>query len=91
MCVNCSLQCINRAESEYESRACVIPNPIDTHIFCNEHMVKTLSDSPEVVYSGRVHREKGLDILVKAVTRLHGGGGICWITNNWCNENRRRR
>ena len=37
-------------------------------------MVKTLSDSPEVVYSGRVHREKGLDILVKAVTRLHEVG-----------------
>ena len=37
-------------------------------------MVKTLSDSPEVVYSGRVHKEKGLDILVKAVTRLHEVG-----------------
>lgn len=57
-----------------KGRACVIPNPIDTHIFYNKHMAKTLSDSPEVVYAGRVHQEKGLDILVKAVTRLHEMG-----------------
>ena len=77
-----SLACVSTAvynalieqSPSMKSRACVIPNPIDTHIFCNEHMVKTLSDSPEVVYSGRVHREKGLDILVKAVTRLHEVG-----------------
>ena len=77
-----SLACVSTAvynalieqSPSMKSRACVIPNPIDTHIFCNEHMVKTLSDSPEVVYSGRVHKEKGLDILVKAVTRLHEVG-----------------
>ena len=77
-----SLACVSTAvynalieqSPSMKSRACVIPNPIDTHIFCNEHMVKTLSDSPDVVYSGRVHREKGLDILVKAVTRLHEVG-----------------
>ncbi len=69
-----SLACVSTAvynalieqSPSMKSRACVIPNPIDTHIFCNEHMVKTLSDSPEVVYSGRVHKEKGLDILVES-------------------------
>lgn len=53
-----------------KSKACIIPNFIDTKIFnCNE--VRKLSSNPTIVYSGRVNREKGLDILIKAVEFLY--------------------
>lgn len=48
---------------------CVIPNPIDTSIY---HMRedKSLKNCLSVVYTGRIHREKGIDLLVKAVSIL---------------------
>lgn len=47
-------------------QACVVNNFIDTNIFCyrKEHC---LSNIPTIVYSGRIHKEKGLDLLVEAV------------------------
>lgn len=52
---------------------CVIPNPVNTLIY-NREFPKECSASPIVVYSGRVHREKGLEILVKAIDCLNKGG-----------------
>lgn len=52
---------------------CVIHNPIDTNVF-SPRGEKSLKVSPAIIYSGRVHKEKGLDILVKAVSKLHEKG-----------------
>lgn len=52
-----------------KSKLCVINNPIDTELFtCHE--VKECSSHPIVIYSGRIHEEKGLDILVSAINIL---------------------
>lgn len=53
--------------------ACVIPNPINTQIYKSE-CPRICSASPRIVYSGRVHKEKGLEILVKAVDCLNKEG-----------------
>lgn len=47
----------------------IVPNFIDTTIFSGEK--KHVSKEPSVVYAGRIHREKGLDILVKAIDMLN--------------------
>lgn len=52
-----------------KKHACVVPNFIDTHIF-HSNKVRSLSDSPCIVYSGRVHTEKGLDLLVNAINLI---------------------
>lgn len=53
-----------------KNKACVIPNPIDTEIFRSQY-VHEFSSEPMIVYTGRVHREKGLELLVKAVACLN--------------------
>lgn len=52
-------------------RAIVIPNPIDTNIFTSDKE-RGLSTMVTIVYMGRVHREKGIEQLVKAVNSLYG-------------------
>lgn len=47
-------------------QACVISNFIDTNIFHVYH-ARRLSPQPVILYTGRVHREKGIDLLVEAV------------------------
>lgn len=53
--------------------ACIIHDPIDTDIFCAKEG-KILGSCHVLIYSGRVHKEKGLDILVKAVSKLRKKG-----------------
>ena len=55
--------------SQLKEKVCVIPNPIDTNIY-NSKNKKELSVTPILIYTGRVHKEKGLDILVKAISIL---------------------
>ena len=58
---------IVRQTPSLAARAHFIPNPIDTSIFNQEPGENVLTSSePEIVYTGRVHREKGLDTLIKA-------------------------
>lgn len=47
----------------------IVPNFIDTAIFCGG--INHLSNNPSVVYAGRIHREKGLDILVTAINVIN--------------------
>lgn len=50
-------------------KSCVVPNPIDVSIY-NAKESHTYSSTPKIVYMGRVHREKGLHTLVKAVNKV---------------------
>jgi len=52
---------------------CMIPNPIDTRIYRTKSK-KKCSNMPCVIYAGRVHKEKGIDILVKAINFLNKQG-----------------
>jgi len=50
----------------------VIPNPINTRVFVPADKAKARNDSAKTIaYSGRVHPEKGLHLLVEAFRRLH--------------------
>lgn len=60
-----------RQAPEFAHRTQVVPNPIDTEIF----YLKSLPASPDgsgpvVLYTGRLHPEKGLQILVEACAQL---------------------
>lgn len=75
--MNC-LACVSTAvynavvlqSPKMKEKSCVIPNPIDTEIFTSQY-VHDFSSEPMIVYTGRVHREKGLELLVKAIAILH--------------------
>lgn len=54
-------------------RSCVVSNPVDTSCFYFHE--RTCSKTPSIVYSGRVHPEKGLDILVRSIDMLNRRGG----------------
>lgn len=68
----CSTAVYNEAikqNPELEKCAWVVPNFINTKVFCgNEREIK---NNPTVVYAGRINREKGLDILVKAIESIN--------------------
>lgn len=48
------------------SRTVVIPNPINTQVFSPPHFPKENSTEKEILYVGRIHPEKGLDLLMEA-------------------------
>jgi len=50
-------------------RAVVVANPIDTNIYTSIKPL-SLTDRTTIVYMGRVHREKGIEQLVKAIDIL---------------------
>lgn len=54
---------------EAEPRVRVIPNPIRTDVFRPTEGLQTAGD-PLVLFTGRIHPEKGLDLLVKACRGL---------------------
>ena len=66
---NATYNALLEQNSNLQSSSCVIPNFIDTHVF-NGKKVRSLSNTPTIVYSGRVHSEKGLDLLMKAVEKI---------------------
>ncbi|EIF6168332.1 glycosyltransferase family 4 protein [Clostridium perfringens] len=54
---------------QLKNNAWVIPNFIDTKVFnCNKK--RNLVSKPTIVYAGRVHKEKGIHLLVKAIQLL---------------------
>lgn len=57
-----------------QPRVRVLPNPIDVVRFYPPETPRARHEPPLVLYTGRVHREKGLDLLVKAGRRLRDSG-----------------
>jgi len=51
----------------------IIPNPIDTKCFTIPDSVRDYSGKKVIAYSGRIHKEKGLEILIKAFNHLCKG------------------
>lgn len=69
-CVSCAVyKCLVNQTPSSQKQACVISNFIDTEVF-HPYRKHKLSDKIKILYTGRVHREKGLELLVKAVNRL---------------------
>ena len=60
---------IEQTESS-QRQACVISNFIDTDVYKKsiEHNIK---ETPIILYTGRIHREKGIDLLVRAVNSVN--------------------
>lgn len=72
-CVSSSVKEVLLEQCPYlEEKVCVISNPVNTEVFTFEK--KRCSPTPNVVYSGRVHPEKGLDILCESIERLNKEG-----------------
>lgn len=53
-----------------KAKCCVVANPIDTGIFAISDSYKKSNNEIAIAYSGRVHREKGVEILAAAVAIL---------------------
>lgn len=74
-----SLSCVSTAVYDVlvqrfpylKSKAYVVPNPIDTSIYTSQTLTHVYSKTPTIIFMGRVHREKGLHTLVRAMTILH--------------------
>lgn len=50
----------------------VIPNPLDTTVFYNSgQRKKTETNYRTIGYTGRIHPEKGIDLLIKAFRHIH--------------------
>lgn len=53
-----------------ESQVKIIGNPVDVDVFHPEPTPRPISDAPVLLFTGRIHPEKGLDQLVEACARL---------------------
>lgn len=53
-----------------KNRAIVISNPVNTNVFFYNKKNKNNAGNISVLYTGRIHPEKGLDILVKAINLI---------------------
>ncbi len=49
----------------------VVPNPINTAAFVPPKVERSFDPPRTIVYTGRVHPEKGLHVLIEAFSRLH--------------------
>lgn len=49
----------------------IIPNPVDIDVFTPEGPTSRRDGSRTILFTGRVHPEKGLDLLVRAFARVH--------------------
>lgn len=49
----------------------VIPNPVDIGVFTPEGPTRRSAGTRTILFTGRVHPEKGLDLLVRAFARIH--------------------
>lgn len=63
-------QAIREQTPEVAPRIRVIPNPVDTGVFRPEGPVRRIGPEPTILYTGRIHPEKGLHLLVEAYARL---------------------
>lgn len=58
------------------SHVSIINNPIKTEVF-NSNGYKNSNGIYTILYAGRIHPEKGLDILVSAFHSIRGEGYVC--------------
>lgn len=69
-CVSSAVyKCLVSQTPSAQKQACVISNFIDTNVF-HPYCKHKLSDKITILYTGRVHREKGIGLLVEAVNKL---------------------
>jgi glycosyltransferase involved in cell wall biosynthesis len=69
-CVSTAVyECLVHQTPSVAPQSCVVSNFIRTDIF-RVRRSHEVSPSPCIVYSGRIHREKGLELLVQAVSRV---------------------
>jgi len=53
------------------SDACVIPNGIDLSFFKTDQNLDKLNNKPKkIVFFGRIHKKKGVEILLKVISKL---------------------
>ena len=72
-CVSSSVRDMLLSQSpRLRNKSCVISNPVNTDYFYYEP--KQCSKNPKVIYSGRIHPEKGIDILCESIERLNEEG-----------------
>lgn len=62
---------LSEEDPAYATRTRVIPNPINTHIFTPPSARTWGHDKQTILYTGRIHPEKGLHVLVRAFARIH--------------------
>jgi glycosyltransferase involved in cell wall biosynthesis len=53
-----------------KDRTRVIPNPVEVSVFTPPARERLTGDTPRVVFTGRIHPEKGLHVLVRAIGLL---------------------
>lgn len=70
-CLSCVsspvLSALVQMHPHLKSKSTFVNNPINTSVFRCDQTFQKFGDIVKVVYSGRVHREKGLDVLAKAL------------------------
>jgi len=71
---------ILRQEPGAAERTRMIPNPIDFEVFSSHGVSPATRSETQIVYSGRIHPEKGIHILVEAAAALRLKG--CAVTVN---------
>lgn len=66
-CVSSAVyKCLLKQSPTCKKQSCVISNFIDTSIF-HPYKKHCLQSKNTILYTGRVHREKGLDLLIEAI------------------------
>lgn len=87
-CVSYSVYKVLLTQTPFvKKRASVVNNFIDTEVF-HPYKNHLLNESPIIVYSGRIHREKGLDLLVRAVSIVRQSKQVSLkIIGAWKTEN----
>lgn len=69
-CVSSAVyNCLLEQTPSAKKQTCVIANFIDTDIY-HPYRKHQLSEKTTILYTGRVHREKGIELLVKAINKL---------------------
>jgi glycosyltransferase involved in cell wall biosynthesis len=64
-------EALKRQYPALASRTSIVPNPIDTAAFrLTDEPAGDSPDGPVILYTGRIHPEKGLDLLVQACVLL---------------------
>lgn len=62
-------KCLLEQTPSSQKQACVISNFIDTNVY-HPYRKHQLADKITILFTGRVHREKGVELLVEAVNKL---------------------
>jgi glycosyltransferase involved in cell wall biosynthesis len=60
---------VEKQHPSWVRRTTCIPNPFDGRIFCTNEHVKRMPQS--ILYAGRIHPEKGVDLLIRAFRIVH--------------------